>query len=160
MPTLGKLEMEQYCETLTQVLKAGFGRTKQISATVFEEFQSDRLPVRLVAIHLEKMDDEGRVRFEPIDSASLWDRLRRIDAELIDKNNSMRGIISSGRIVRVYDTVQQANRRIPTVYLVKPDQIRHWTRTMAMRDADAIAADIMAWTAKSPGSKTVAGRVQ
>jgi hypothetical protein len=33
--------------------------------------------------------------------------------------------------------------KIPTIYLIKPDKIRYWTRSMALRDADEVAADIM-----------------
>jgi hypothetical protein len=36
-------------------------------------------------------------------------------------------------------------RNIPTVFLIKPNQIRYWTRSMAMRDADEVAGDIMLW---------------
>jgi hypothetical protein len=35
--------------------------------------------------------------------------------------------------------------KIPTIYLIKPDKIRYWTRSMALRDADEVAADIMTW---------------
>jgi len=34
---------------------------------------------------------------------------------------------------------------IPTIYLIKPDKIRYWNRSMALRDADEVAADIMMW---------------
>jgi hypothetical protein len=49
------------------------------------------------------------------------------------------------RVLRLYDTVAAEGKRIPTVFLVKPDQVRYWTRTMAMRDADQVAADIGLW---------------
>jgi hypothetical protein len=53
------------------------------------------------------------------------------------------------RTARVYDHVQQQNRRVPTVYLLKPDRRRYWTRSASMRDADAIAGDIMTWQGDS-----------
>ena len=34
--------------------------------------------------------------------------------------------------------------KVPTIYLVKPDRVRYWTRSMALRDADEVVADIMA----------------
>jgi hypothetical protein len=34
---------------------------------------------------------------------------------------------------------------VPTVFIVKPDQVRYWTRSMALRDADEVAGDIMLW---------------
>lgn len=156
--TAGKSEMERYCEVFIQVLKAGFGETKPVSATVFEEPSNALLPVRLVAIHLDRMDSVTTINFEQTNSSDLWDRLRKINEELIVNSNSQGPHIFSKRIVRVYDTVRHEGRRIPTVYLVKPDQIRYWTRTMAMRDADAVAVDIMCWRTQSPDAKKAIGR--
>ena len=34
---------------------------------------------------------------------------------------------------------------MPTIYFVKPDKIRYWTRSIALRDADEVAADMMLW---------------
>jgi hypothetical protein len=48
-------------------------------------------------------------------------------------------------VVRVYDTVSQKENSIPTVYLIKPDQLRYWTRSIALRDADEVAADLVLW---------------
>ena len=48
-------------------------------------------------------------------------------------------------MARIYDTARIGEREVPTVFIVKPDQIRYWTRSMAMRDADDVAGDIMVW---------------
>ncbi|MHC4212027.1 MAG: hypothetical protein ACYSWP_01515, partial [Planctomycetota bacterium] len=49
------------------------------------------------------------------------------------------------RVAQIYDTVKIAGRKVPTIFLVKPDKVRYWTRSMALRDADEVAADIMLW---------------
>ena len=56
------------------------------------------------------------------------------------------------RVIRCYDTVIMENKRVPTIYIIKPDQIRFWTRSMALRDADEVAADILNWQESSDSS--------
>ena len=34
---------------------------------------------------------------------------------------------------------------VPTVFLIKPNQVRYWTRSVALRDADEVACDLMQW---------------
>jgi hypothetical protein len=43
----------------------------------------------------------------------------------------------------LYDSTEWQGEQVPTVYLIKPDKIRYWTRSMALRDADEVVADIM-----------------
>jgi hypothetical protein len=47
-------------------------------------------------------------------------------------------------VARVYTSTEWRGEQVPTVYLIKPDKIRYWTRSMALRDADEVSADIMA----------------
>jgi hypothetical protein len=50
---------------------------------------------------------------------------------------------------RIYQTVEVEEkgkmRKVPTVFLIKPNQVRYWTRSVALRDADEVAFDIMQW---------------
>jgi len=137
--------LKDYCEYLRRVLQAGFGKDKKVSATIFTEDEADRLPVRLVGIHLEPLPD-GPTRVEKMDSPKLIELLKKLDDKYLeDKNNRAGGGILYRRVARVYDTTKIAGKNVPTVFVVKPDQIRYWTRSMAMRDADEVAADIMLW---------------
>ena len=61
----------------------------------------------------------------------------------IDKGNK-EGIFYQ-RVARIYTSAQIQGQSVPTIYIVKPDKIRYWTRSMALRDADEVAADIMLW---------------
>jgi len=49
------------------------------------------------------------------------------------------------RIARVFITHKSpSGEKVPTVLFLKPDQRRHWTRSQALRDADELAATIIA----------------
>jgi O-succinylbenzoate synthase len=49
------------------------------------------------------------------------------------------------RVARLFITHQpETGVKIPTVFYLKPDQRRYWTRSQALRDADELAATIIA----------------
>ena len=49
------------------------------------------------------------------------------------------------RIAKVYGPYHHGGIEFPTVYVVKPDRIRYWTRSAALRDADEVAVDVRTW---------------
>ena len=125
-----------------RVIKAGFGQDKQICAAVFQELTSPYLPVRLVAFYLNQPVYEG-IKIEQIESPELLKRLDMLNKLFIDKGNK-EGIFYQ-RTARIYTSIQIQGQIVPAIYIVKPDKIRYWTRSMALRDADEVAADIMLW---------------
>ena len=135
-------ELTAYCEYFLRVLKAGFGQDKQVCATIFQEHTKNLLPVRLVAIYLNKPDSEG-VHIKTIDSPDLMERLENLNKLYLERGSIEDGGIFYQRVARIYDSVELNGVKIPTIYLIKPDKIRYWTRSMALRDADEVAADIM-----------------
>lgn len=137
-------ELMAYCEYFLRVLKAGFGQDKQVCATIFQEQTKTLLPVRLVAIHLNKPDSEG-VHIKPMDSPDLMERLENLNKLYLERGSIEDGGIFYQRVARIYDSVELNGVKIPSIYLIKPDKIRYWTRSMALRDADEVAADIMTW---------------
>lgn len=152
-------ELTDYCDRLLSVLKAGFGEDKNVCATIFQDSTDSRLPVRLVAIHLDWPDRE-KIIVEQIDSPDLLKNLQELNEKFFETNNG-RGILYQ-RIVRVYNTVRHKRRLVPTIYLIKPDQIRYWLRSTALRDADEMTADIMHWqqgTGDTPHHTTEEPRV-
>ena len=126
------------------MLKAGFGQDKPVCATIFQDDAQSPLPVRLVAIHLDWPRDE-QIVVESIDSAALCERLLELDQKLLTSGRPNRGGILYQRVAMVYSEFQHQRRSIPTVYIVKPDRIRYWTRSAALRDADEVAADVQLW---------------
>lgn len=135
----GETVLRKYCDYFVRVLKAGFGSERRICATVFsEEPGSERLPVRLVAVHLDWKN--ARTRVAAISSDELRNRLLEFDRKL---REGKKGGAFYQRVARHYDTESHGGKRVATVYLIKPDRVRYWTRSMAMRDADEVFADLM-----------------
>ena len=139
-------ELNKYCEYFLRVLKAGFGQDKTVCATIFQEQTASYLPVRLVIIHLNPPIDEG-IQIVPIDSVALLKRLETLNELFLKRVNAEDGGIFYQRVARVYDSVSLNGLTVPSIYLVKPDKIRYWTCSMALRDADEVAADLMLWRA-------------
>jgi type I restriction-modification system DNA methylase subunit len=135
-------ELKEYCDYFLRVIKAGFGEDKEVCATIFQESTNDYLPIRLVAIYLNKSIHDG-IKVETINSQDLLNQLNQLNNLFIEKSNSHTGGIFYQRVVRLYDSTEWQGEQVPTVYLIKPDKIRYWTRSMALRDADEVVADIM-----------------
>jgi hypothetical protein len=137
-------ELRLYCDFFVRVLKAGFGKEKRIKARIFQEETDDPLPVRLVAFHLNWREEEG-TKIETIASASLTSTLRDLDGLNVKMHGGERGGIYFQRIAKVYGPYGHSGRDYPTVYIIKPDRIRYWTRSAALRDADEVAVDVRTW---------------
>jgi hypothetical protein len=145
-PSDGESFLQKYCQYFFRVLKASFGQDKRISATVFSEKDNPSPPVRLVAIHLNDREDQ-QIRIEEITSLELIRTLMKWDKVLSSPGSKSQGAIHQ-RIAEVYGAAKRGGHKVPTVYLIKPDRRRYWTRSMAMRDADGISCDIMTWWQK------------
>jgi len=133
-------ELGVYAQWLIDVMQATFGRERQCSATIFEDV-GEPLPVRLVALHLEAVYEDGPVRTLPIENRELARELLALQSILTQQEAG--GGFVYRRILRVYHKMPSEDRQVPTVFIAKPDETRFWTRTLAMRDADGIAADIL-----------------
>ena len=137
-----ELELKEYCEYFLRVIKAGFGKDKKVCATIFQEETNNYLPIRLVAIYLNKSIYDG-IKIEPINSQDLLNLLEKLNKLFMAQPSSDNGGIFYQRVARIYTSTTWNGEQVPTVYLVKPDKIRYWTRSMALRDADEVSADIM-----------------
>ncbi len=148
-------DLKAYARSFAGVIKAGFGPDKRVCATVFQETSEPALPVRLVAMHLGW---PGSEEFQPkqILHGDLRSRLQKLNEKFLATPQGRDGGIFYQRVARVYDTVTCHGANVPTVYLVKPDRLRYWTRSAAMRDADEVAADIMSWREGSASRTSVA----
>ncbi|MBA7711509.1 hypothetical protein ES703_120475 [subsurface metagenome] len=137
--------LEVYCEWFLRVLKAGFGEDKPISTTIFTSNSDTKLPYCMVAIHLD-LPQQKPFRYEHSSKNELMAKLAELEHQYQNQKN---GSIYYRKVSRVYMNIPVTHhgtkRNIPTVFLIKPNQIRYWTRSMAMRDADEIAGDIMLW---------------
>lgn len=130
--------LRAYCDYVMRVLKAGFGGEKSITATIFQSPQ-DPLPFRLVAFELGGGSD-GEIKVAEIKTTALLDEMERLDGTLSLPGKSRRGIYHQ-RVARIYD----GQRGVPTIFVVKPDMARYWTRTVGLSDGDEIALDLFRW---------------
>ena len=136
----GTTEVHSYCEWFLRVLRSGFGEKRSVSATVFEEpvGESD-LPVRMVAIHMNAVEGV-EVRVEEIQSELLLNRLKDV-YQLLHQDKGDGFLFQ--RVARVFDMWKVGGREIPTLFIVKVDRARYWTRSVALRDADDASVEIM-----------------
>ena len=138
-----------YSKYFIDVLQAGFGRDKPITATVFSLPKGTaHFPFCVVAIHLDWPQRE-QIVVEAVESRELIKQLNVLNELWIRQRPKSSGIFYQ-RVVRVYHTIEVTNGRselfhVPTVSMIKPNQRRYWTRSIAMRDADDVAADILTW---------------
>ena len=127
--------LRSYCAYLLRVLTAGVGRDNSASATIFR-CASEPMPYRLVAVALGG-NAGNAVDVRDVTSNDLLDELRRLGrAEREGTGGS-----SNERVFRVYEV----NAGVPTIFLLKPDQKRFWTRSMGLQDGDEVALDLFVW---------------
>jgi hypothetical protein len=136
----GRLEpnLAAYCEYFVRVLKAGFGDDKAITATIFQE-PDEYLPYRLVAFELGRASDEQTV-VARVNVPELISRLEQLNGRWRERQSNYGGLYWE-RVARVYDSPSG----VPTVFVVKPDMVRYWTRSAGLSDADEVALDLFRW---------------
>ena len=125
--------LRAYCEYFTRVLKAGFGHEVQVSARIYQSRESS--PYRLLAFELGSGPNSS-IELVSMRTFALFNEIKRLNG-----SSRKTGSLLDHRVARVYE----ANGGVPTVFLVKPDQRRFWTRSMALQDADEVATDIFRW---------------
>ena len=105
-------ELHAYCERFIRVIKAGFGKDKNICATIFrEEDDESLLPIRLVAIHF---DWPGRkpIQYETLSRGNLWHELTSISKTQSNDDSAVpgKGGILRQRVARVLRISALASR--------------------------------------------------
>ena len=56
------------------------------------------------------------------------------------------------RVLRSYDVATIDGQQILTLFLVKPNELRYWLRSVALQDADKVVADILLWSLSNSSS--------
>lgn len=133
-------ELRAYCEYFSRVLKAGFGQDKHISATVFQEAGKDFLPYRLIAFELNQPSSK-KFQVASLETSALLNELEALNRTWLQGRKTLGGSIYHQRVVRIYDY----RDGVPTIFMLKPDARRYWTRSMGLHDADEVAGDFVSW---------------
>lgn len=146
-----------YCEYFLRVLGSVTSARSTLGAVVYQ--CGTHLPWRMAAIHLDYEALEGKVVIEQVSDQCFVDQLMKFTRFL---SHQAEGEFSffTRRVATIFDAPVIDGKRRPTVYIVKPDQVRFWTRGAALKDADALVAGGMPWDASadynSSGAKEVA----
>jgi hypothetical protein len=143
-------DLLRYADFFLRTLRATFGKERAVRATVFEESEGQsRLPVRIVAIHLD-WPQRRRLRTKVImEPDQLRAELARFYADQLTVRTREGTPIASGlgfrRVARIFISHEADDgTKIPSVLFVKPDQRRYWTRSQGLRDADELATTLVA----------------
>jgi hypothetical protein len=143
-------ELTEYANAFARVVKGTFGKDKAVASTVFTDPDNRKLPVRMLTIHLDAVRGNG-VQVEPIEADGLLDKLAEFHGEQLKQKT--RDATGSGlgfqRVAYLFHPSSEQGKRVMNLTIVKPDERRYWTRSIAMHDADQLAGAI----AKASGSR-------
>lgn len=145
-----------YCDWFLRVLEAGFGSDKAICATIYRPINPGTSSFCMVGVHFGWQGCE-HIHYKDLTDGNLLRVLDQCTQDNWQNGTSIkREAIYYHRVSRIYQnlsvTDDKKERNIPTVFLIKPNQIRYWSRSTALRDADNVSADIMKYG--SPGGST------
>ena len=137
-------ELTEYAKTFIRVVKGTFGKDRAIAATVFTDPEGRRLPVRMLTIHLDSAE-KASVKPEAIAADGLLDMFTEFHAgQLKQKSRDATGSgLGFQRVAWFFHPTREGGKRVMNLTIVKPDERRYWTRSMAMRDADELAVTIL-----------------
>jgi hypothetical protein len=141
-------EINEYSACFIDVLQSGFGQNKGISATLYLAKNCTNFPINVVAFHLESSTIQG-ISVNLFDKKLLLDKLNQLDSVMRGQGSDYGGIYYQ-RVIKLYQSIPieiETGKFLnsPTVFIVKPNQRRYWTRSSALRDADEVASDIFLW---------------
>jgi hypothetical protein len=136
-------ELTQYAKTFARVVQGTFGKDKAVASTIYTEQNAKKLPVRMITIHLDA-PHRGGVKTEHVETDGLLDELAKFHVENLKQTTrdaTGRGL-GFQRIAYLFHPARENGSRVMNLTIVKPDECRYWTRSMAMRDADQLATAI------------------
>ena len=127
-------DLKAYCSYFLRVLSAGFGNDDFASATVFRCVEEE-IPYRLVAFSLHGA--RSRIEYRDSNLTDILQQFDRLDRSVQGKS----GGIYHRRVARLYEVHDGS----PSVFVVKPNERRFWTRSMGLRDGDEVSMDLFRW---------------
>jgi hypothetical protein len=147
-------ELSVFAQTMIRVLKGTFGKEKSLSATIYQEPSGHHLPVRMVTLHFDWLGRKP-LTIESITADGLLDLLNEFTRKSQKAGTSVRHGDGFGfrRVAYLFHSYQIEYGRIRNLTIIKPDERRFWTRSLAMRDADDLAGAILKAAGWKGGSK-------
>jgi hypothetical protein len=145
-------DLQRYCETLVETLAHSYGADKALAARIWSEQETNHaapLPMRYVSIIFGAFSQRG-IQIHPLEHQELRERISNLHSHL----QELQDVDGYNRQIRDYKPFSENGETGLMLHLIKPDRLRHWTRSAALRDADEIARDF--WTLQM-GSSTATG---
>jgi hypothetical protein len=98
----------------------------------------------MATLHLGALRDD-LVTITPMTADGLLDELAKLHAQQLrsDRRSGNRSGLGFQRVAYFLHPDENHRQRTMNVTIVKPDECRYWTRSMAMRDADQLTGAIM-----------------
>ncbi len=124
--------------------------SKKPVPTHYEAPGADGPLVQLIAVHLG-WDGRPRVLREFITTPALLEKLRECHSQVMQSPETPIGF---QRVIEVFSPLLTDGGPVPTLYLIKPAQRRYWLRSLAMRDADRLGAQLLALAPDATDSRT------
>ena len=144
-----------YGRVFCRVLAAAFGDAMGTRIEVVEEEGAERLPVRVVRVVVGE-GVESAVSTVSVPPSTTFEELA-VKYALSDSGGPARPVShAEGRCLTVYEGLVEGGHDAAAFTFVKPDLVRYWTRSVALRDADALVADLGAWRAASAATASEA----
>jgi hypothetical protein len=132
-------DLRAYSSMYRRVVQSAYGADASVLAEIAGSTGHHRLPVRVVRITIgPRVRDD--VDLDAVSLAVLRERL----AEAYRNARKLGGSLSL-RCLRVYETNFIGGERHLSITYVKPDAMRFWTQSTALRDADELALDVSVW---------------
>jgi len=124
--------LEEYGKTYCKILNNSFSNVKKFQMEFIYEGDG---PLKVISIRLVEPDEkfDNNFKKERIE-CDLKEILKKLDQSLIEE-------ISQSIFIR--RTLRRYSQK--TITIVKPNQIRFWTRSSALRDADETYREIMSF---------------
>jgi hypothetical protein len=137
-------ELRDYCKWFIEVLQAGFGADKCIAGKLHIPTGKRIPPYCIVSFHFDMPHSTERVQAARLDAEQLRELLRRVGGLLATQRPEVGGVFYQ-RVARVYvaQKGESEDEAVPMLFIIKPNARRYWTRSIAVRDADEVAADIL-----------------
>jgi N-6 DNA Methylase len=137
-------ELSKYAGTFMNMLHGTFGEDRSVAVTIYSEPDTEPLPCRMLTVHLDHLD-RASINVEKMQPDGLLDELGKFH-EMNLKQRS-RGASGDGlgfqRVAYLLHAVRRPGVHSIDLSIVKPDECRYWTRSVAMRDADQLSLAIM-----------------
>ena len=137
-------DLSNYVSTFANVLRTTFGRDRGLGATIYCEPTERALPLRLLTLEIG-LSSSPQPKIQPITSPSLLDALTNFHRSVLKQETSSdsKAGLAFTRVAFLFHSSESSAGKVHKLSIVKPDERRYWTSSLAMRDADQLSMAIL-----------------